>query len=276
MAQPLHAAYADLRQGLWLWRAWVRLAYGVVRRPYRNSVLGPLWEPLGLLLLLALLAPLFAQAFGRDLEDYAIYLGAGWTVWHLMAGCITQGSGTLQQAGGMLSQTRLPLSLFFFRTLLVEVLEFALKLAVVLLLIVALDRPLGLVTLMALPGLALVLFVLLGVLVVLSLACVRLPDVKPLLTIFMRLAFFMTPVLWDVQAIAGDPEGDAMAGRRGIALLYVDMNPFYHLLELVRAPLLGEFAAAVSWYVALGCGLAAWAVAIPLFVRWRPRVVYWS
>lgn len=277
MASRLDAAYADLRQGLWLWRAWVRLAYGVVRRPYRHSWLGPLWEPLGLLLLLALLGPLFAQAFGRPLEVYVIYLGAGWTVWHLMSGCILQGAGTLQRAGGMLQQSPLPLTLFFFRALLVEILEFALKIAVVLALIVALGQPLGLVTLLALPGLLLLLLVMLGTIVLVSLACIRLPDLKPMLNIAMRLAFFLTPVLWDVQVLAGDGAAPAeLGGRRGIALLYVDLNPLFHLLEIMRAPLLGELPASGSWLFSLGCAVAVWAVALPLFVRWRGRVVYWT
>ena len=277
MARRLETAYADLRQGLWLWRAWVRLAWGVVRRPYRNSFLGPLWEPLGLVLLLALLGPLFARAFARPLEDYLVYLGAGWTVWHLMSGCILQGAATLRQAGGMLQQSRLPLSLFFFRTLLVELLEFALKIAVVLALIVLLGRPLGAVALLSLPGLLLLLVVMLGVIVLTALACVRVPDIRPVLGIALRLAFFLTPVLWDVQVLAGGEAAGAaeFGGRRGIALLYVDLNPLYHLLEIVRAPLLGEVPATHSWLFALGCAAAVWAVALPLFVRWRARVVYW-
>jgi lipopolysaccharide transport system permease protein len=73
---------------------------------------------------------------------------------------------------------------------------------------------------------------------------------------------FVTPIMWPVSAISD-------------ARFVADINPFYHLIQLVRAPLLGELAEPLSWIVVLcmcivGYGLAAFAL-----TRASPRLVYW-
>lgn len=276
MSHALAAARRDLREGAGLWRAWVRFAIGAVRRPYRNSLLGPLWEPLGLLLFVLLLAPLYGYAFGRPIGEFMVYLAAGWTIWQLISGCLLQGGQSLIHAGPMLQQSRLPISLFFFRVLLTEVLEFLLKLALVLLLMAAFGMPMTAAMLLFLPGLALMLVASLGIIVLIGLLCARFPDFYQVLQIAVRLAFFVTPILWDT-ALLQEPDAAADAtGRGAVVVAYIDFNPFYHLLEVVRAPLLGKVPAADTWTFVALLALAVWAVAVPLFVRWRPRVVYWS
>jgi lipopolysaccharide transport system permease protein len=57
--------------------------------------------------------------------------------------------------------------------------------------------------------------------------------------------------------------------------LIADINPFYHLIEIVRGPLSGEWPPLLSWEVAitadvLGLILAAW-----LLQRARRTIVYW-
>lgn len=276
MPSPIRAAWADVREGLSLWRAWALFATGNVTRPYRRTFIGPLWEPLGLLLLVVMLAPLYAKAFNQELEGYMLYLAAGWTCWLLVAGFVTGGANALIQAIGMMQQSRLPLSLFFFEALTTELLEFLMKLTIVALFILAFDAPVNGNTLLFLPGLALQLLAGLGLLVLFGLVCARFPDLRPVVQIVLRLAFFVTPILWHVDVLgsaAGDP---LLAGGAGLRSAYVDLNPLYHLLELTRAPLLGEAPGAASWRFVLLFTLAVWALAAPLFVRWRGRVVYWA
>ena len=52
-------------------------------------------------------------------------------------------------------------------------------------------------------------------------------------------------------------------------------NPFYHFIELVRAPLLGQLPTATNYLVALGISFGLALVAIILFKRYRNRIPYW-
>ncbi len=59
------------------------------------------------------------------------------------------------------------------------------------------------------------------------------------------------------------------------ALYLLDLNPVYHLLEIVRLPLLGMVPRAANWAVALGLALAGWCAALLLFGRFKRRIAYW-
>jgi ABC-2 type transport system permease protein/lipopolysaccharide transport system permease protein len=73
----------------------------------------------------------------------------------------------------------------------------------------------------------------------------------------VQIVFFMTPIMWK-------PE-----------LLGSTFNPFYHLVEIVRAPLLGQVPSAEN-YIALGLiSMANFLLAAVLFVRFRARISYW-
>ena len=53
------------------------------------------------------------------------------------------------------------------------------------------------------------------------------------------------------------------------------LNPFYDLLEVVRAPLLGGAASSHVWLAALGYSILLGVVSWSMFVRARARVAFW-
>jgi lipopolysaccharide transport system permease protein len=54
-----------------------------------------------------------------------------------------------------------------------------------------------------------------------------------------------------------------------------DINPLYHLLELVRAPLLGGPPSMLSWEVAIATAVVGTGLALALLVRTSRRLVFW-
>jgi lipopolysaccharide transport system permease protein len=55
----------------------------------------------------------------------------------------------------------------------------------------------------------------------------------------------------------------------------LDSNPFYHLLEITRGPLLGQTPSATNWLVAVVMAVVGWIVALLVFGRYRRRIAYW-
>ena len=78
----------------------------------------------------------------------------------------------------------------------------------------------------------------------------------------VRIAFFVTPIIWMPESLPG----------RAVLL---EFNPFFHYVELVRAPLLGQAPEFVSWLAVLGMTLGGWLVALVMFRNYRWRVAYW-
>jgi lipopolysaccharide transport system permease protein len=68
--------------------------------------------------------------------------------------------------------------------------------------------------------------------------------------------------MWPVSAISD-------------AKLIAEINPFYHLIELVRAPLLGQVTEPLSWVVVFAMCLGGYALAALLLSRAHRRLVYW-
>ena len=66
--------------------------------------------------------------------------------------------------------------------------------------------------------------------------------------------FYVTPIVWMTNTLKD--QGGAVADRTRIA----EINPLYHSLEIVRAPMIGEPVAAYHWWIVIGC------TAIGLFI----------
>lgn len=61
--------------------------------------------------------------------------------------------------------------------------------------------------------------------------------------------------------------------RAGFNLL--DLNPVFHLLEIVRTPLLGYLPSVLNWLVSMGLGLVGWCLTIVVYGIYKRRIVYW-
>ena len=120
----------------------------------------------------------------------------------------------------------------------------------------------GAAGLLVLPGLVLIALNAIWVGLLFGMVGARFRDVPQIVTSLMRVAFFLTPVIW---------KPEMLGARVGL----VDLNPFYHFIELLRAPLQGQVPAALTWAVVVGVTIAGWLVTYLFFRRFRHRIPYW-
>ena len=78
----------------------------------------------------------------------------------------------------------------------------------------------------------------------------------------VQIAIFATPIMWPVSSV-------------GDNTLIVDISPVYHLIDLVRGPLLGQPPAQLSWIVSVCMALCGSLLALWVFQRSRRQIVYW-
>ena len=57
--------------------------------------------------------------------------------------------------------------------------------------------------------------------------------------------------------------------------VYLDINPFYHLIEVIRAPLLGSAPTTISWLVSIGMALIGWIITLYVYGKYKNRISYW-
>lgn len=121
--------------------------------------------------------------------------------------------------------------------------------------------PLGWFT--ALPVLVLIYLNSLWISALFGVLGARLPDLGQLLATASIFAFILTPIIWYPEMM---PEGSI----RGIVMRF---NPFYHFVEVFRAPIMGDSVAPSSlWYVAImtTLGLVAGSLVYRRYARYVP------
>jgi ABC-2 type transport system permease protein/lipopolysaccharide transport system permease protein len=114
----------------------------------------------------------------------------------------------------------------------------------------------------ALPGLA--LLILNGAMASMTLGMVsaRFRDIPRITASLMQIVFLITPIIWKPD----------MLGDR----LYISLaNPFFHLIEIVRAPLLGTPPTLLNVAAVILITLINCLTAIVLFSKYRSRIAYW-
>ena len=263
-AAPSRAALAagDLREGLRHWELWTAMGLQDVRRGYRRSVLGPFWLTISLAVTVAALSLLYGQLLGVPLARYVPHLAVGFIAWQFIAGVVAGSCSVFVRHKAWIMNARRPLSLFVFTDVWGNLLEMAHNAPVYVGVAILFGVFAGLAGLQIVPGLALVLLNAVWVGLLFGTLCARFRDVPPIVASVMRIAFFLTPVMWM-------PE---MLGSRAYLALY---NPFAYFVELIRAPLLGQAVPALTWMLVLVVTATGWAAAWAVFARYRGRVAYW-
>jgi ABC-type polysaccharide/polyol phosphate export permease len=257
------AAIDDICDGLMAWRFWTMLGWTDIKQRYQRSTIGPLWISISMSLMVGALAVIYGSIFKLPLSDYVLYLAAGMITWLFVSNSVLEGTTAFIIAEGIIKQSAIPLSIYVYR-LIWRSLIVMLHNAAVLLVIFPLLRPISTLNPLALlAGLLLVVANLFVVALVLATLCTRFRDLPPIVTNLMQVAFYVTPILFEPSQL---PEQ---------LRLIAHYNPLYHVIDVLRRPLIGELPDAISYVVALGTFVVAGSFAFLFFVRFRGRVAYW-
>ncbi len=255
-------ALRDVVQGVRAFRLWAMLGWQDIRQRYRRSTLGPFWLTISMGVLVGVLGVLYAGLFRMDVADYLPFVAAGLIIWGLLSGLLTEGCAAFIGAEGIIKQLSLPLSVHVYRVVWRNLIVFAHNVLIYVAVAVVFSIQPGWTGLLILPGVALLCLngVWMGLLF--GLVSARFRDVPQIAASVVQVAFFLTPIIWKPELL---PD----------RTFVLDLNPFFHLVELVRAPLLGQAPGLVSWLAAAGITLGGWLVTLLMYRRYRWRIAYW-
>lgn len=241
--------------------AW-SLAWHDVASRYRGSVLGPFWITLSMGLMVLGIGFLYASLFDLPLNEFLPYVALGIVFFGVLTGTVNEGCDTFVLASGMLSQTSLPMLTFVWRTVFRNLINLGHHLVIVIGMLAfygywqTANVPLAVV------GVVLMLLNAGWMSLLAAIASARYRDIPQIVASVMQFAIFMTPVFW-------------MPSRFGKHQIFLDINPFYHLLQAVRAPMLGQAVQLHSYVVLVVMAIVGWLVSFAIFARTRRRLVHY-
>ena len=174
---------------------------------YRGGALGFLWSLVNPLLLLSVYAVVFRFVFAprADVRPYALFLFAGVLVWGFVSAALTDAAETFRNNGPLLRKTTVAPEVFPAVAVAARFAHLLLALPV-LAAATAYAAARGSVAVgpavLAFPAvLALLVLTVFGLALAVSALSVRFGDVRDIVANLLTLAFFVTPVLYPVEAV---------------------------------------------------------------------------
>jgi lipopolysaccharide transport system permease protein len=252
----------EMAGGASRWRTSYKLALQDIELRYKRSLLGPFWISASLIATVLALAFVFADVFQQEYVSYVSFLAAGLLAWQLILAMTNEGCGSVTEHSSFLQNVRMPLTVIAGRIVFRNIIVFAHNLAAVLAVFWIFGAQFTPAMILALPGALVILTFGYFVSMTLGPVCARFRDVPLVVQSAMQVIFFLTPIFWMPSAVSHRP-------------MFMHANPFYHLIELVRAPLLGEAATPLNWSVGLWCCAGAAVLAVLTASLTRRRLNLW-
>tara|TARA_R110002020_G_scaffold367683_3_gene579566 strand:- start:26876 stop:27709 length:834 start_codon:yes stop_codon:yes gene_type:complete len=241
---------------------WVTLAHVDLRSRYRGSLLGPLWLTIATGILVVGIGLLYGGLLGQPLESYLPYIAIGIVIWSLISTTLSEATTLFPGEGIILKQLPVPASLFVTRLLYRNILIFAHNMIIVVIVVLIYPQKLSLALFFIPVGFLVLLVNLWWISMIISIIGTRYRDIPPIIQSVLQILFFLTPVLWRAEDLPN-------------RAIFVVSNPFYHLIEIVRAPIIPGIVPWTSFSLCLLSGAAGSALAL-YALRWsRTRLIYW-
>lgn len=245
----------ELLAHLWRERKVLRLlVQRDLRVRYSRSFLGYLWtviDPLANALVYFMLFVVIFQRADAGHHPYFLFLVTGLLPWQWFNASVSESMRSLIAERQLVRSTRLPREIWVVRVVASKGLEFLFALPVLLLFTVgylitgeaSLDWELVFLPL----AVALQFVLLTGIGLAVAPLTVLLFDIQPTIRIFLRIYFYLTPIIFNLELLDKVPDG----------LRWIfQINPLTGILELYRG---GFFAADIRWsvvgYAAVGVAL---------------------
>ena len=240
------------------------LGWQDVKQRYRRSKLGPFWLTISMAVLIGTIGLVFGSIFKAPMSEFLPFLALGIILWTFVASVINEGCTEFVNAESVIKQLPLPWFLHSLRVIWRNAIILAHNLVILPVLFLLFLKPVGWVSLLAIPGFALATLSLAWMALLVGIVCTRYRDLAQIVASVLQIAFYLTPIIWMPSLLSGRA-----------STLFLNTNPFYHLLEVVRTPILGSAPSLLSWGVCLAMAVVGWTFTIFMFGRYRDRMSYW-
>jgi lipopolysaccharide transport system permease protein len=262
VANRRRLAWRDIQDSLRLWRVWTTLGWSDIVQRYQRSILGPFWLTASMAIMVVSLGILYSELFGINVTDFMPFICVGILVWGFVSSILNE-AGTLFTTQALyIKQIRLPYMVYVWRFVWSKAIIFAHNFVIYLAVLIYFQLWPGSVALLAIPAMMLIFLNALLVDLYLGMISTRFRDIPQIVSSATQVVFFVTPIFWKPELL-----------RKSRYL--VDWNPFYHVIEIVRAPLLGQWPSVVNIEVVLAITVLNAVVVALFFPRFRSRIAYW-
>lgn len=255
--------FQDIGSTFSSWRIWWLLGTGDIRQRYSRSKFGQFWITLSMAIFVVAIGSVYALLFKQPIAEFLPYIASNYVVWTLIAGILSDSSTVFVGAETFLRQEPLPKTLFVMRSLVRNVMNFAHNILIVPCVMIFMGVMPTWTWVLVPVGLFLIVLFGFFATLLLGVLCTRFRDLPQVVTNLVQIAFFITPVMWPSKSLRAEVFG------------IVEYNPFAALMNIVAEPMRGVVPDQWAYVLVLCSIVVLAAISLPLFARFRSRIVYW-
>jgi len=230
---------------------------------YRRTALGYFWTLINPLLMMTVMAVVFSALFRADLQTFAIFLFAGMIPWNFFSSVVTQSGTAFINNEGLIKKIYLPKALFPLSIATALLIDSLFSFVALFAIIIALGGKISWALLFLPISYALLFVFAMGFGMIMSVATVFFRDLQYVMAIAMQALFFLTPILYKPDALAGKVKW------------MVEINPVTPFVALFRAPLIdATLPSAHVLLQAVTIAVATFAVGLIIFLGQEKKIVF--
>ena len=230
---------------------------------YRRTVLGYFWTLLNPLLMMTVMAVVFANLFKADLKTFTVFLFAGMIPWNFSNSAVSQSAGSLIANEGIIKKIYMPKLLFPLSTTVALFIDSILAFFILFVIILLLGGSLSWALFFLPIAFVLIFIFAFGLGVVSAIATVYFRDLQYIIIIGLQGLFFLTPIFYKKDDIFG------------AVSWIIDLNPVVPFISLFREPILnGQLPNTVIIIQATFLSLASAMSALLLFGKVNKKIMF--
>lgn len=242
------------------WQSWLHMAVVDTAAHYRRSILGPFWIAINMMVMVGAMGFVYGYLFNMTLDTYIPYVATGFLAWNLISNFFIEGARIFTANATIIKNISVPLPFFAFKSVMQQMIAFFHQLIIIVPIYILFPANFTLYIVLILPALLILFIDGVAIAIIFGMICCRFRDMPNMISNILQFCFFLTPVFWPASSIS--------------KAYIVQSNPFFHFIEIVRAPLIGHAPTGLNWMVSGAGSLLLVIVAGLVFVRYRWRVAY--
>jgi ABC-type polysaccharide/polyol phosphate export permease len=262
--KALPLALKDIISGLTNYSLVFMLGWQDVKQRYKRSALGPFWLTISMGVMIGSIGFVFGQIFNTSMSEFLPFLAIGLIIWSFILAVANDGCVGFISAEQIIKQVPMPLFVHVLRIVWRNILILMHNMVIFPITLLVFGKTLDWFALVAIVGLFLLILNLTWIALLLAVLCARYRDLPQMVSSILQVLFYLTPIIW-MPSLLPD--------RAGMYLL--DLNPLYHLLAIVRDPLLGNSPTFLNWQVSMILAAVGWTVVVLFYSKYRRRIAYW-
>lgn len=259
----LSAALGELLV-LQAYRVALILGWQDVRQAYRRSALGAWWITGGVAIQILTMGIVFSLIYKIEFREFLPFLSIGIVSWTFISYILNETCLSFINGEGIIKQMKFPLVMHVARVVWKNTIALGHNAIIIPVVFLICQQSVNANIFLGIPALILFFLNLSWMGFILAILTARYRDLLPIVNSMTSILLYVTPVMWLPTLIP-----------TGLPSLLMGFNPFYHLIQIVRLPLLGMQPTLTNWAVLSVSCIIGWCMTIVLLSKTRNKITYW-